>query len=48
MRMTVHLAITQELKQWLLGFGGDVQVESPPELVQQLRDHHQRALEKLI
>lgn len=47
LRMTVHLAITQELKQWLLGFGGDVQVESPPELVAQLRDHHKRALEKL-
>jgi proteasome accessory factor B len=47
MRMTVHLAITQELKQWLLGFGGDVQVQSPPELVQQLREQHLRALEKL-
>ena len=46
-RMTVHLALTQELLQWFLGFGGDVRVEAPPELVERLRDHHQRALEKL-
>lgn len=46
-RLTVHLAISQELIQWLLGFGSNVRVEGPPQLVKQLRDHHKRALELL-
>ena len=40
-------AISQELIQWLLGFGSNVRVEGPPQLVKQLRDHHKRALELL-
>jgi len=46
-RMKVELAISQELVQWLLGFGGNVRVEGPIELVDQLRAHHKRALENL-
>jgi predicted DNA-binding transcriptional regulator YafY len=46
-RMTAHLALSQEVVQWLLGFGGDVRVEGPPELVDRLREHHKKALEKL-
>ena len=46
-RLTVHLAISQELIQWLLGFGSNVRVEGPPQLVNQLREHHKRALELL-
>ena len=46
-RLQVRLAISQELIQWLPGFGSDVRVEGPPELVDRLREHHQRALELL-
>ena len=46
-RLRVRLAISQELIQWLLGFGGDVRVEGPSALVEALRAHHLRALENL-
>ena len=47
LRLQVRLAVSQELIQWLLGFGSDVRVESPAKLVEQLREHHRRALELL-
>ncbi len=46
-RARYELAITQELVTWLLGFGGSVVVEEPPELVERLRAAHKRALDRL-
>jgi predicted DNA-binding transcriptional regulator YafY len=43
-RCSFSVGITHELIQWLLGFAGDVTVESPPELIDIIRDHHITAL----
>ncbi|MCB9761069.1 MAG: WYL domain-containing protein [Alphaproteobacteria bacterium] len=46
-RLRMQVSVTRELVTWLLGFGGDVQVESPEELVTQIATAHRRALERL-
>ena len=43
-RCAFSVGITHELIQWLLGFGGEVTVESPPALIKIVRDHHIAAL----
>jgi len=43
-RCTFSVGVTHELIQWLLGFGGDVIVESPPELIEIIKGHHLAAL----
>jgi predicted DNA-binding transcriptional regulator YafY len=42
-RLRMSVAVTAELREWLLGFGAQVRVESPPDLVAFLRDEHLRA-----
>jgi predicted DNA-binding transcriptional regulator YafY len=42
-RLTLDVAVTQELREWLLGFGARVRVEAPADLAQFLRDEHLRA-----
>ena len=42
--LTLNVGIAYELKQWILGFGPDVTVLSPPSLVEYIADAHRRAL----
>jgi predicted DNA-binding transcriptional regulator YafY len=42
-RLRLRVANTAELREWLLGFGADVRVEAPPELVESVRIAHMRA-----
>ena len=42
-RLRLRVANTAELREWLLGFGHQVRVESPPELVEAVRSAHARA-----
>lgn len=43
-RLAMQVAITPELREWLLGFGPDVRVEAPDHLVAWVRDAHAAAL----
>ena len=45
-RVRLRVALTQELLGWLLGFAGTVTVNEPPELVEQVREAHRKALER--
>jgi predicted DNA-binding transcriptional regulator YafY len=45
--LLMDVGITQELIRWLLSFAGDVEVVGPPKLVETLREHHNRARERL-
>jgi len=47
LRCRFRVGIEPEIESWLLGFGGSVAVEAPDELVERLRNHHERALKKL-
>ncbi|MCB9758465.1 MAG: transcriptional regulator [Alphaproteobacteria bacterium] len=47
LRLTMRVALTHELLTWLLGFAGQVEVERPPKLVEQLRAAHRKAVERL-
>lgn len=42
LRLTLRTAHLEELTRWLAGFGGEVRVESPPELRRLLIDHAER------
>lgn len=42
-RLRMRVAVGPELREWLLGFGPDVKVESPPELADWVRDRHAAA-----
>jgi predicted DNA-binding transcriptional regulator YafY len=39
-RLRVHVAVTPELREWLLGFGAQVRVEAPASLVDHVRREH--------
>lgn len=43
-RLFMRVAVTPELREWLLGFGPDVRVEAPDHLVAWVRDAHAAAL----
>lgn len=43
-RLRMQVALTPELREWLIGFGPDVLVEGPEALVRQVRDAHAAAL----
>ncbi|MCP4808251.1 MAG: WYL domain-containing transcriptional regulator [Proteobacteria bacterium] len=45
-RVRFEVGLTHELVSWLLGFGGDVQVEEPASLARRVRDAHKQALER--
>ena len=47
MRVTFHVGVTHELVTWVLGFGGQVVVISPPNLVRRVREAHEQALARL-
>jgi predicted DNA-binding transcriptional regulator YafY len=42
--LTLRVGIAYELKQWILGFGPDVTVLSPPSLVEDIKEAHRKAL----
>lgn len=46
MQMTFHLGITPEMVRWLLYYGADVWVERPLWLREQVREQHQKALDR--
>ena len=43
--LKMNVAIVHELISWILGFGPDVKVLSPPSLKETIYDLHKRALE---
>ncbi len=45
-RLTLRVGLSPELVSWVLGFGPDVRVESPPELVERIRRLHREAAEE--
>lgn len=45
-RLKLRVALTPELREWILGFGPDVKVEAPPALAEQVRDAHRAAAER--
>lgn len=47
LRCSFYVGLGPELESWLLGFGGSVAVESPPDLVESLRKQHLLALDRL-
>jgi len=46
-RVCFEVGLTHELVTWMLGFGGQVEIESPPSLIRRVRDAHERALARL-
>ena len=47
LRVSFDVGVTHELVTWVLGFGGQVVVESPPNLVRRVREAHEQALARL-
>ncbi len=45
-QLRLRVALTQELLGWLLGFAGTVTINEPPELIEQVRSAHRKALER--
>ncbi|HND31065.1 MAG TPA: transcriptional regulator [Myxococcota bacterium] len=45
-RLWLKVSVSPELKEWLLGFGPEAKVESPPSLVEWVRDAHRAALDR--
>ena len=45
-RLWLKVSVSPELKEWLLGFGPEAKVESPPALVEWVRDAHRAALDR--
>lgn len=43
-RVRFEVGVTHELVTWVLGFGAQVLVESPPNLIRRVRDAHEQAL----
>ena len=44
-RLRMRVAVSPELREWLLGFGAQVRVEAPAVLVDHVRDAHRAAAE---
>ena len=44
--LCLRVGIAYELKQWILGFGSNVTVLSPPELIEEIADTHRQAFEQ--
>ncbi len=45
-RVHFDVGLTQELLVWLLGYAGEVTVEAPPQLIEQVRLAHRKALDR--
>ena len=44
LEVTLEVGLTEELRHWLTGYGGAVEVQAPRELREQVRERHRQAL----
>ena len=45
--LSMQVSLSPELKQWLMGFGAEVEILSPPELVEDIYKSHLKASQRI-